>query len=85
MPSRIASGNGKHFLINSMKLNHFVSGSSVILAGWLLVTFVRDVPSQRYPKLDELQTASSVLKKESATEIAGKDAESMDLQVSLSR
>ena len=35
-----------------MKLHHFVSGSSAILIGWLAVTFVCDVPTQCYPKLD---------------------------------
>ena len=33
-----------------MKLRYFVSGSSVILAGWLAVTFVVHVPAQRYLK-----------------------------------
>ena len=37
----------------------FVSGSSVLLAGWLGATFLNDVPSQRYPKLDKkLATAA---------------------------
>jgi len=36
-----------------MKLRHFVSGSSAILVGWLGVTFVYDVPTQCYPKLDK--------------------------------
>ena len=31
-----------------MKLRHFVGGSAVVLAGWLGVTFVMDVPAQRY-------------------------------------
>lgn len=36
-----------------MQLRHFVSGSSVILAAWLAVTFFHQVPSQRYPKLEK--------------------------------
>ncbi len=36
-----------------MKLRHFVSTSAVILLGWLAVTFIYDVPSQRYPKRDK--------------------------------
>ncbi|MCX6868513.1 MAG: hypothetical protein NTV46_20360 [Verrucomicrobia bacterium] len=31
-----------------MKLRFFVSGSSVILVGWLAVTFMVHVPAQRY-------------------------------------
>lgn len=36
-----------------MNTHRFVSGSSVILAGWLGATFFNDVPAQRYPKLDK--------------------------------
>ena len=36
-----------------MNTRCFVSGSSVLLAGWLGATFFNDVPSQRYPKLDK--------------------------------
>jgi len=36
-----------------MKLHHFVSGSSVILAGWLAVTFVYHLPAQRYLKSEK--------------------------------
>ena len=31
----------------------FVSGSSLILAGWLGATFLNEVPAQRYPMLDK--------------------------------
>lgn len=41
-----------------MKLPYFVSGSSVILAGWLTVTFFNRVPTQRYPRLDRNPTAA---------------------------
>jgi hypothetical protein len=36
-----------------MNLRYFVSGSAAILAGWLSLTFVLEVPSQRYPKLQK--------------------------------
>jgi len=36
-----------------MNIRNFVSGSSVVLAGWLGATFLNEVPSQRYPKLDK--------------------------------
>ncbi|MCP5531937.1 MAG: hypothetical protein H7A49_00605 [Akkermansiaceae bacterium] len=42
-----------------MDVHRFVSGSAVILAGWLAVTFFRDVPSQRYPRLDKYPSVSS--------------------------
>lgn len=35
-----------------MNTRRFVSGSSVLLAGWLGATFLNEVPAQRYPKLD---------------------------------
>lgn len=36
-----------------MKLGQFVTTSSVVLAGWLGFTFIHEVPSQRYPKLQK--------------------------------
>ncbi len=48
-----------------MQLRHFVSGSSVILFGWLAVTFIHQVPSQRYPKLDRYPTTT--MRKPTAT------------------
>ena len=33
-----------------MKMHQFVSGSAVILAGWLMVTFLHDVSPQQYPQ-----------------------------------
>jgi hypothetical protein len=33
-----------------MKLSHFVSGSSLVLAGWLAATFFHETPAQRYLK-----------------------------------
>jgi hypothetical protein len=50
-----------------MKLPHFVSGSAILLVGWLSVTFFRDVPPQRYQKLDKFPaTASSAAPETSA-------------------
>jgi len=34
-----------------MNIRHFVSGSSVILACWLLMTYFEEVPTDRYPAL----------------------------------
>ncbi len=33
-----------------MKMNYFVSGSSLLIAGWLVVTFFHEVSPQEYPK-----------------------------------
>lgn len=33
-----------------MKLHTFVSGSALVLAGWLAVTFFHDLSPQQYPK-----------------------------------
>ena len=41
-----------------MKLHHFVCGSSVILAGWLALTFVVHVPVQRYQKSEVAPAAA---------------------------
>lgn len=41
-----------------MNTKRFVSGSSVILAGWLAATFLNEVPAQRYPKLEKKTAAS---------------------------
>ena len=42
-----------------MQLRHFVSGSAILLTGWLAVTFFHQVPSQRYPKLQKLPSTAS--------------------------
>ncbi len=34
-----------------MNVKVFVTGSASILAAWLAVTFVRDVPGENYPQL----------------------------------
>lgn len=53
-----------------MKASRFVYGSSLILAGWLLVTFFNKVPHQRYPKLDKTtETALSVEETATAPEM----------------
>lgn len=41
-----------------MSIRNFVSGSSVILAGWLGATFLNEVPAKRYPKLDKTPSAA---------------------------
>jgi hypothetical protein len=33
-----------------MKLNHFVSGSALLLTSWLGLTFFNEVSPQQYPK-----------------------------------
>jgi hypothetical protein len=66
-----------------MQLRQFVSGSAVILAGWLAITFVHEVPAQRYPKLDKYPAAARVAAPESL-EMAAPAVDSAILQVSVS-
>lgn len=40
-----------------MKLRQFVTTSAIVLLGWLGFTFVHEVPSQRYPKLQKYTDA----------------------------
>jgi hypothetical protein len=40
-----------------MKLGLFVTTSAVVLAGWLGLTFIHEVPSQHYPKLQKYADA----------------------------
>jgi hypothetical protein len=50
-----------------MNIRKFVSGSSVILAGWLGATFLNEVPAQRYPKLDKGPASASLAKDQEKT------------------
>lgn len=42
-----------------MSLPKFVSASAVVLLGWLAATFVHQVPSQRYPRLDKIRASAA--------------------------
>ena len=53
-----------------MNTRRFVSGSSIILAGWLGVTFLYEVPAQRYPKLDKMRSAAMLHDGDQTTVIA---------------
>jgi hypothetical protein len=44
-----------------MNTRFFVSGASLILAGWLGATFFNEVPAKRYPKLDSKVTTTANL------------------------
>jgi hypothetical protein len=65
-----------------MSTRHFVSGSSVILAGWLGATFLNEVPAQRYPKLDRKPDTASV-QIENAPRLLVQDEERDGLPISL--
>jgi hypothetical protein len=43
-----------------MNTRRFVSGSSILLVGWLGATFLNEVPSQRYPRLDKKAATAEV-------------------------
>lgn len=58
-----------------MNTRRFVSGSSILLAGWLGATFLNEVPSQRYPKLDKKPaTAATDVMKEKLMVVAVSDS-----------
>ena len=67
-----------------MNIRNFVSGSSVILAGWLGATFLNEVPSQRYPKLDK-SASTDVRQTEADVLMVSVAEEDGVLQVSASR
>lgn len=66
-----------------MNIRSFVSGSSVVLAGWLGATFLNEVPSQRYPKLDK-STSSSASMSEKEKALAAVEVKSPGVPVSYS-
>lgn len=66
-----------------MNIRKFVSGSSVVLAGWLGATFLNEVPSQRYPKLDK-STSISVPKTEADALMVSATQDNEVLRVSVS-
>lgn len=66
-----------------MNIRNFVSGSSVILAAWLGATFLNEVPSQRYPKLDK-NPATVKLASDQEKSLAAVEVKSAHLPVSVS-
>jgi hypothetical protein len=67
-----------------MNIRNFVSGSSVVLAGWLGATFLNEVPSQRYPKLDKSTSISIPKTKADALMVSAAEGDGV-LRVSASR
>ncbi len=67
-----------------MNTRCFVSGSSVLLAGWLGATFLNDVPSQRYPKLDK-KPATAALGGESNPTVIATHLKAAEMPNSFSR
>ncbi len=66
-----------------MSIRKFVSGTSVVLMGWLGATFLNEVPAQRYPKLDKSTSADSASNSETGL-VAFREEESGPLSVSTS-
>jgi hypothetical protein len=67
-----------------MNTKLFVTGSSIILAGWLGATFFNDVPSQRYPKLDR-SPATASLNENFQPDLSPRSGPSHSLPISVSR
>jgi hypothetical protein len=68
-----------------MKLRNFVSGSSIVLVGWLVVTFLHEVPAQSYPKLRKYPATAKSASKRPPGEVAARLPESVEFPVSVSR
>lgn len=64
-----------------MNIRHFVSGSSILLAGWLGLTFVHEVPAQRYPKLEKAKTAAASDEKNQNSLLATATANTAEIPV----
>ena len=50
-----------------MDIRSFVTGSGVILLGWLGATFLNQVPAQRYPRLNQQPAAAQTEPARAAT------------------
>jgi hypothetical protein len=68
-----------------MKLRNFVSSSALFLAGWLGFTFIHEVPTQRYPKLDKYTATPREAPDRHPTEMAASTPEAEVFQVSVSQ
>lgn len=44
-----------------MSAIRFVRGSSIVIAIWLVITFLSDVPLKGYPKLDRKPTTAALV------------------------
>jgi hypothetical protein len=67
-----------------MKLRYFVSGSAVVLGVWLAITFVHEVPTKRYPKLDKYRRTAGTGETLEKSGANAADAGAELLQVSVS-
>jgi hypothetical protein len=67
-----------------MNTRCFVSGSSVILSGWLGATFLNEVPTQRYPRLEKKPVTAASSEARGLGEVAAK-SRTVPLPTSVSR
>lgn len=67
-----------------MNTTRFVTGSAIVLAGWLGATFLNDVPSKRYPKLDR-NPATALLDENLQPDLKSQPGPDRALPVSVSR
>ena len=68
-----------------MQLRPFVCGSSVILAGWLALTFVVHVPASHYQKPGAAPTAAVTRHQSLALEAAARPPAAAVFSISASR
>jgi len=67
-----------------MRIRKFVSTSAILLAGWLGYTFIHEVPTQRYPKLDKYTAAPTRMTGPETLEMTANTAEAELFQISVS-
>ncbi len=56
-----------------MKLRHFVCGSSALLVCWLAVTFIYNLPAQRYQKPEKFPVTAQMAPEKSQMVAAAKE------------
>jgi len=78
-------GKPSTFLNHLMQLRHFVTCSAVILCAWLALTFVTEVPTQSYPKLEKYVRKGGLKPLGDDTQLASSDPESEISRVSASQ
>jgi len=67
-----------------MRLSHFITISSLILCGWLSLTFFSEVPAQSYPKMEKYVRQDHAMPLEDGDLVAATGAELEISRVSLS-
>lgn len=85
MTGRKRRGKSSTFPYYLMRLSHFVTISSIMLCGWLALTFVSEVPAQSYPKLEKYVRKSHPKPQGEESRLAATDADHEASRISVSQ